>query len=118
MEPRLHQGGLAKIHRSQLVEMPIICTINKAMPLSRASLMGSGGNKDLPLQVGISLETSFIVDVVDRHSGGDVVLVLEEEGVALDLDHGEEEVISLLCLWCVCSVVGVATFSNLKAVKL
>ena len=116
MEDRPHQGGLAKIHHSQ-VETPIICTINKAMPLSRVSLMDSGGNKDLPLQVEISMEINFIVDGVDLHSGGDVVLELEEEDVALDLDHGEGEVISLFSAIFVGTYLLGTQLSKLQAVK-
>ena len=54
--------------------------------------MDSGRHKDLPLKVVVSMETSFITGVVDLCSGGGVALDLEEEGVALGLALGEEEV--------------------------
>ena len=54
--------------------------------------MDSGGHKDLPLKAVVSMGTSFITGVVDLCSGGGVALDLEEEGVALGLALGEEEV--------------------------
>ena len=56
--------------------------------------MDSGDNRDLPLQVEISMETNSIEDVVDHLSEEGVVLDLGEEGVALDLARGEEEVMT------------------------
>ena len=55
-------------------ETEALCSISRAIPLSLANPVASGVNRDLPLKVEISTETSFIKDVVDLHSGGGVAL--------------------------------------------
>ena len=66
----------------------------QGFPLHKVTPLDSGDNKDLPLQEEIFMAINFIVVVVVLRWGGGVVWELEEEGVALDLALGEEEVMT------------------------
>jgi hypothetical protein len=67
------QGGHPKIHLSKGA-IPISCNIRRVSPLRQETLKYSGGHKDLPLKVEISLVINSFVDVVVPRSEGGVAL--------------------------------------------